>query len=60
MEVGLPNRLAGVGLNHSTLLNSKEYGSERLEKSHNKICQMSIKETNASEPLMRCRKRYNL
>ena len=56
MVVDLPNRLIGEGSNHSTLLYPKGNGSERLEKRHTEVCQMSIRKVNASEPLMRYRK----
>jgi len=50
------SRLAGVGFKPPKAALVKSQGGERLGKGMDRTCQVKIKETNVSEPLMRCRK----
>ena len=50
------SRFAGVGFKPPKAALVKSQGGERLGKGIGKSCQVKIKETNVSEPLMRCRK----
>lgn len=59
MKVDPSNRFTGADSNHLMLHRSKAIVVSNKEKAQKKMCQMSIKEMNESEPPVRCRNEHN-